>query len=108
MPIVGKNELLFYLEQSPGAVKAILHGKISGKKLTITIPTFLQKPAQNTYSALNNLTTTLSMKKGSKALVTSVGCKSKKHEVGVTISYVPNPSPPVKSSASGTGDAKCS
>jgi hypothetical protein len=38
----------------------------------------------------------------------STGCKSKAHKVGVTVNYVPNPNPPSKSSASGTGNAKCS
>ena len=89
-------------------MKAVLHGKISGKKLTIEIPGFLQQPAPGTFSALNGLSTTLSMKKGSKALISSTGCKSKKHKIGVTISYAPNPTPPAKSSASDTGDAKCS
>jgi hypothetical protein len=107
-PVISKNELRFYLEQSPGNVKAILHGKISGKKLTIEIPKFLQEPAPNTFSALSDLTTTLSKKKGSNALLTSVGCKSKAHKVSVTTSFVPNPTPPSKSSATATGDAKCS
>jgi hypothetical protein len=107
-PLVGKNELLFFLAQEPGAVKAVLHGKISGKKLTIAIPEFLQQPAPGTYSALNDLTTTLSLKKGSKALITSVGCKSKKHTIGVSVGYVGNPNPPAKSSASANADAKCS
>jgi hypothetical protein len=107
-PVIGKNELLFYLEQSPGSVKAILHGKISGKKLTIKIPEFLQQPAQGTYSALSDLTTTLSKKKGKNFLVSSVGCKSKAHKISVTETFVPNPTPPAKSSATATGDAKCS
>jgi hypothetical protein len=107
-PVVGKNELLFYLEQSPGSVKAILHGKISGKKLTIEIPKFLQEPAPGTFSALADLKTTLSKKKGSNYLISSVGCKSKAHKVSVTTSFVPNPTPPTKTSATATGDAKCS
>ena len=35
-----------------------------------------------------------SKKKGSKALISSNGCKSKKHKIGVTVNYVPNPNPP--------------
>jgi hypothetical protein len=107
-PIVGKNELLFYLEQSPGAVKAVLHGKISGKKLTIAIPDFLQQPAPGTYSALNGLDTSLKLTKGKASLISSTGCKSKKQTIGVTVSFVPNPGPPTKSSATNTSDAKCS
>jgi hypothetical protein len=107
-PLVGKNEILFYLKQSPGNVTAVLHGKISGKKLTITIPDFLQQPAPGTFSALNQLQTTMKLNKGGKALITSTGCKSKKQTLGVTVSYVPNPTAPAKSSASTTADAKCS
>lgn len=107
-PIVGKNELLFYLQQSPGAVKAVLHGKISGRKLTITIPDFLQQPAVGTFSALNDLTTTMQLKKGKNYLISSVGCSGGAHKIGVAISYVPNPTPPTAATGTGTGNAKCS
>jgi hypothetical protein len=104
-PYVGKNELLFVLS---GAADAVLHGKISGSKLTITITPQLQQPVTNVYSALDNLATTLKKTKGSKSLLTSVGCSSKKHAIGVTVNYAPNPQPASKSSASTTADAKCS
>jgi hypothetical protein len=107
-PIVGKNELLFFLTQSPGNVKAVLHGKISGKKLTIAIPAFLQQPAPGTYSALNGLKTTMSLNKGKNSLISSTGCKSGAQKVGVTITYVPNPAPPTSPTGSGSGSSKCS
>jgi hypothetical protein len=106
VPVVGNKQILFVLT-SPIA-QAVLHGKISGNKLTIPITAELQQPAPGTFSALLDLTTTLSKKKGTKALISSVGCKSKKHSIGVSIGYVPNPNPPSQSSASGTADAKCS
>jgi len=105
-PLVGNKELLFVLDSV--IADAVLHGKIKGKKLIIEIPTFLQKPAPDTYSALIDLTTTLSMKKGKNALISSNGCKSKKHKIGVRVTYVPNPGPPSASSASDTAEAKCS
>jgi hypothetical protein len=105
-PIVGKNQILFLLDSPTGP--SVLHGKISGKKLTIPILETLQQPAPGVYSALLNLTTELSKKKGSNALISAVGCKSKKHAVGFKIDYAPNPNPPAQSSASGTADAKCS
>ena len=108
-PLVGKNEMLFFLAQTQGGpIKAVLHGKISGSKMTIVIPEFLQKPAPSTYSALVGLTTTIGKSKGSKSLIASKGCKSKAHKIGVTVNYVPNPNPPAASTASGTGNAKCS
>jgi hypothetical protein len=107
-PVVGKNELIFYLIQNPGNVKAVLHGKISGSKLTIAIPAFLQQPAPGTYSALNGLDTTLSLKKGKNALITSTGCKGGSQKIGVVISYAPNPAPPTAPTGSGSGSSKCS
>ena len=105
-PIVGNKEILFVLDSN--IADAVLHGKIKGSKMTIEIPKFLQMPAPNTYSALLDLSTTLSKKKGSKALISSTGCKSKKHKVGVKVDFVPNPNPPAASSASDTAEAKCS
>ena len=104
-PYIGKGELLFVLS---GAADAVLHGKIKGSTMTITITPQLQQPVTNVYSALDNLATTLKKTKGSKSLFTSVGCKSKKHAVDVTVQYAPNPGAPAKPSASDTADAKCS
>jgi hypothetical protein len=104
-PIVGKNEMLFVLS---GAAPGVLHGKISGSKMTIAITDNLQQPAPGVYSALGDLTTTIKKSKGKNALVSSVGCKSKKHTLTVTVGYAPNPNAPSKSSATSTGDAKCS
>ena len=52
VPYVGKNEVLFLLS---GSADAVLHGKISGKKMTIVITPQLQQPVPGTYSALNDL-----------------------------------------------------
>ena len=104
-PIVGKNELLFVLS---GSANAVLHGAVKGSTLTIAITPQLQQPLPGVYSALNGLKTTISKKKGSKSLISTTGCKSKKHVVSVTVGYVPNPGPPSKPSATNTSDAKCS
>ena len=76
--------------------------------MTIVITPQLQQPVPGTYSALNDLATTISKKKGKNSLISSTGCKSKKHTIGVSISYVPNPTPPAATSASKPADAKCS
>jgi hypothetical protein len=108
-PYVGKNELLFQLDGKGGiSNKYVLHGKISGKKLTITIPNNVQQPVTGLYSALVDLKTTLSAKKGKSALITSTGCKSKAHKLGVTVAYAPNPTAPAQPSASTNVSAKCS
>jgi len=105
VPIVGKNEILFALS---GSATAVLHGKIKGKSMTIEITPQLQQPAPNVYSALNELSTTIFKKKGKNSLISSTGCKSKKHKIGVEIGYVPNPNPPAASKASKPAEAKCS
>jgi len=104
-PIVGKNEILFVLS---GSANAVLHGKISGGKLTIAITPQLQQPVPGVYSALNGLKTTIKKTKGSNSLISTVGCKSKKHTVNVTVAYAPNPTAPSKPSASDSVDLKCS
>ncbi len=105
-PVVGdKNELLFVLNSS--IANAVLHGKIKGRKMTIAITDELQQPAPGTFSALVDLKATLSKKKGKNYLFSSTGCKSKKHKVGVRVTYVPNPNPPAETSASDTAEAKC-
>jgi hypothetical protein len=108
-PLVGKNQLLFHLA-AQGALtnKYVLHGKISGKTLTITITPDVQQPIPGLYSALVDLTSTLSMKKGKNYLISSTGCSGGKHKVPVTVGYAPNPAPPTAASASTTLEAKCS
>ena len=108
-PLVGKNQLLFYLAAQGGVTnKYVVHGKISGRKMTITIPPDVQQPVPGLYSALTGLNTTLGMKKGKNFLISSTGCSSGADKVGVAISYAPNPGPPSQPSASTTASAKCS
>ena len=71
------------------------------------IPADLQQPAPGLYAALVDLKSTLSLKKGKNALVSSVGCKNKKHKFGAKLTFAPNPAQPPKPSASGTSTAKC-
>jgi hypothetical protein len=104
-PIVGKNELLFVLS---GSADAVLHGKLKGSKMTIAITPQLQQPVPGVYSALNKLTTKIKKSKGSNNLISTVGCKKKKHTVKVTVAYAPNPTAPAKPSASDSVDMKCS
>ena len=109
----GKNLVIFYIEQQGGTVTKALKGvisKSSGKfaqKLVITIPPDLQQPAPGLYAALTDLKSTLQLKKGKNALVSSVGCVKKKHVFGAKLTFAPNPNQPPKPSASGTSIAKC-
>jgi hypothetical protein len=108
-PLVGKNQLLFHLAATGGITnKYVVHGKISGKTLTITIGPDVQQPVPGVYSALVDLSSTLSMKKGNNMLISSTGCTGGKHKVPTTVAYAPNPGPPSGPSASTTLEAKCS
>jgi predicted peroxiredoxin len=109
----GKNLVIFYIKQQNGTVTKALQGKISkgsgkfAQKLVITIPPDLQQPAPGLYAALTDLKSTLSLKKGKNALISTVGCKNKKHVFGAKLTFAPNPNQPPKPSATGTSTAKC-
>ena len=109
----GKNLVIFYIKQQGGTVSKALSGKISkgsggfGQKLVISIPPDLQQPAPGLYAALVDLKSTLQLKKGKNALISSVGCKNKKHKFGAKLTFAPNPAQPPKPTASGTSTAKC-
>jgi hypothetical protein len=107
IPIVGKNEMLYYLPPTGATTAAVLHGKIRGSSQTITIPEALQQPAPGFFSAIVDLHTVISLKKGKHSLVTSTGCSAGGHKVTVTETFVPNPTPPAASSATETGIARC-
>jgi len=116
--VAGKNLLAFYLQQQgtdSGVQQALpakitsVKNKVYGQKLTIKIPANLQQPAPGVYSTLIQIKNSLGLKSGKHALLTSIGCpKTREHPIGVKISYVPNPNPPVASSASSADGAPCS
>lgn len=110
----GKNLVIFYIQQQGNTANSkALQGKISkasgkfGQKLVITVPGDLQQPLPGVYGNLNDLRTSLFNKKGKNSLISTTGCKKKKHVFGAKISYAPNPAQPPKPSASGTSTAKC-
>jgi hypothetical protein len=112
--VSGNNLVVFWIQQRGGTVTKALQGKISSasgkfkQKLVITIPPDLQQPAPGLYAALVDLKSTLSLKKGKNSLISTTGCKSKKHTFGAKLTFAPNPAPPPKPTASGTSTAKCS
>jgi hypothetical protein len=86
----GPKAINFYLEgvELP-AVKLVAPGTIKGQRLHVEIPQAAQQIA-GTWVGLQSLTTTISKKIGSHAVVTSNGCKSKKHKFATTITFVNN------------------
>lgn len=118
----GTNLLLFHLQQVnsqtgvviPSGVSRVLNGKVSRasganfyQKIRIGIPEDLQNTAAG-YSGLEDFSTSISLKKGKKALLTSIGCKSKQHVLGVVLTFVNNPTPPPRPNASAEATTSCS
>jgi hypothetical protein len=118
-------DIIFYLEQADklpsqggkpaGAIKGLAVGRLSGasgkygSKLTVNIP---EEPAQQypagQYNGLEQLDVELFKRKGKKSLVTTTGCKNKKHPFKVAITFVPNPAPPKATKVETTSTARCS
>jgi hypothetical protein len=111
--IGSKNTVIFYTQQVGGTVNKALTGKVSkasgkfGSKIVIKIDEDLQEPATNVFSSLVDLQTTLQAKKGKHYLISSVGCKSKKHNFGVKFTFNPNATFPATGSTSGETTSAC-
>jgi hypothetical protein len=109
----SKSSIIFYVQQVGGTVRKALVGKVSkasgnfGSKITIKIDEDLQQPAPGVFSSLFDLQTTIKAKKGKNYLVSSTGCKSKKHNFGVKFSFAPNATFPATGSVSGTATSAC-
>jgi hypothetical protein len=109
----SKNSIIFYTQQVGGTVSKALVGKVSsaggkfGSKIVIKIDDDLQEPAPNVFSSLVDLQTTIQAKKGKHYLVSSVGCKSKKHNFGVKFNFAPNATFPAVGSTEGTTTSAC-
>jgi hypothetical protein len=110
----SKNTIIFYTQQAaPGTIRKGLVGKVSrasgkyGSKIVIKIDDDLQQPAPSVFSGLVDLQTTLKAKRGKNYLISSTGCKSKAHNVGVKFTFAPNATFPATGSVSGETKAPC-
>lgn len=103
----GAKGINFYLEgvELPG-LKLVAPGAIKGNKLVVSIPLQAQQPVQGTWAGLQTLDTTISGKIKKHAVVTSVGCKHKKHAFETTITFVNNGVQP-GGTAKAVGAARC-
>jgi hypothetical protein len=110
----GSSSVIFYIEQIGGSVTKALVGKISStsgkyrQKLSIGIPPDLQQPAPGLYGALTDLKSTLFNRKGDNSLISTNDCRNRKHSFGSKLTFVNNPAPPPKLSASGSTTVRCS
>jgi hypothetical protein len=111
-PNTGKDMLGFFIDD--GGVLVFLTEtqltKASGKfgqKLHIDVPEAAQKVGASTYNGLVSLKTTLKKKVGKKYLISTVGCKKKKHPYKVTLTFIEN-EVTRPASYGDTASAKCS
>jgi hypothetical protein len=88
--VLGAKNLGFNLHTPVLANDIVAPGKISGRKLTITVPSQAQQPAPGLWAGLNDLQTTLKAKLGKHYLGSTNGCKSKKHKFSATLTFVDN------------------
>jgi hypothetical protein len=104
----GAKKINFYLEGVElSGIKLVAPGTIKGHNLHVAIPKAAQQPITGTWAGLQSLTTTLSGKKGKHYVVSSIGCKSKKHKFATTITFVDNGVAP-GGKVTATAPAKCS
>ena len=59
------------------------------------------------YSALQDLSANIYLKKGSKSLLSSTGCSGGKYPFKATLRYSDNPTPPAKRTASSSTSKTC-
>lgn len=83
--VLNAGTLVFYVASDSGsgvAVQSPITGTITGKgrKLRIRIPQELRQPVPGVDASLTSLDQTFSGKVGKHYLVSSTGCKSKKHK----------------------------
>jgi hypothetical protein len=109
-PDTGKTMLGFFIDG--GGQKLLTTTKLSkasgkyGQKLHIDVPEIAQIIPPSTYNGLVSLHTTLTKKVGKKYLVSTVGCKKKKHPYKVTLTFIDNPKT-TAAKISDTANAKC-
>jgi hypothetical protein len=92
-PVTGKEMLGFFIDS--GALQFLTETtlkKASGKygqKLHIDVPDLAQR-AGTSFNGLVSLKTTLTKKKGTHYLVSTTGCKNKKHPYKVDLTFIDN------------------
>jgi hypothetical protein len=87
--VVGKNRIDFNLFNA-GIGNLISPAKISGSKLTITVPSQAQQPLPGTWAGLVDIDTTLKASKGKHYLASTVGCKKHKHAFSTKLVFADN------------------
>ena len=88
--VVNDTNLGFYVNETTGLqVQAPLKGKLTdeGRHLRITIPFALRQPVGGLDASLTGLQQTFSGKRGKRYIVSSVGCKKRKHKFSGELTF---------------------
>jgi hypothetical protein len=83
--VLNSNTFVFYVASESGtgiAVQSPITGKITdkGRKLRIRIPQELRQPVTGVDASLTSLNQSFAGKRGKNYVVSSVGCKNRKHK----------------------------
>ena len=108
--------LIFHLQSASPEVDQALAGvitkvtnKIYGQRITIEIAPNLQQPANNVYSSLQRLETSIGLKSGEHMLMALTDCpKARENQFQLKLTFVPNPTPPATTTATAIDGARCS
>jgi hypothetical protein len=89
--VTGSNSIGFHLQgrELPN-LSLLAPGRVSGRNLTIEVPSGAQQPAPNVYAGLVSIDATLQGKKGKRYLVSSTGCKNRQQAFSATLTFINN------------------
>jgi hypothetical protein len=112
----GREYLVFHLQSASPEVDQALAGVITkvshrlyAQKLTIDIAPNLQQPANNVYSSLQRLETSIGLKSRKNMLMKLTDCpKARENQFQLRLTFVPNPTPPATTTATAIDGARCS
>jgi hypothetical protein len=88
--VTGPKAVDFHLHSASPDINVVSEGRLSGRKLTITVPAVAQQPLPGTYAGLVSIDTKLTKKKGKHYLASTVGCKKKKHAFSTKLTFIDN------------------
>lgn len=94
-PVTGKEMLGFFIDDG-GTLQFLTETTLTrakgkyGQKLHIDVPDQAQRVGTGTYNGLVSLKATLKKKVKRRYLISTVGCKKKKHPYKVDLTFIPN------------------
>jgi hypothetical protein len=88
--VSGKTKISFYLHATTGGVNVVSPGKVSGRKLIVTVPQAAQQPVPGVWAGLVKLDTTLKGKAKKHLLIATTGCKGGKQPFKAALTFADN------------------